>query len=388
LLKEYDIVVVGAGPAGTTAARFAAELGVSVLVLEKDRDVGYPVRCGEAASKDGIEQFIEPDPKWIASTISSFILVAPDGTEVKLNFDRRGFVLERRIFDYELAKIASHSGAEIVTKAYVYDLLRNGNEICGVKIEHEGEKKEIISKIIIAADGVESRVGRFAGINTTTHYSDMECCVQYTVSNINLENSSCYFHFGSKYSPGGYLWLFPKGNNSANIGLGIGGDKAKKRSPISFMNEFIDSKYPNISKLTVVSGGVPCSLTLKEIVMQNVMLCGDAAHQVNPLSGGGIVSGMVGGSICGRIAAESIKKKDFSHLKKYPKEWHQRVGKKHEMYYRVKNGIYKFTDEKLNSIAHSAIKIPEEKRTLGAVFKIALFDKPSLMIDIAKLFVI
>ncbi|MBU2444384.1 MAG: NAD(P)/FAD-dependent oxidoreductase [Bacteroidetes bacterium] len=385
--KEYDIIVVGAGPAGTTAARFAAEQGVSVLVLEKDRDVGYPVRCGEAASKDGIEQFIEPNPKWIASTISSFILVAPDETEVKLNFDRRGYVLERRIFDYELAKIASRSGAEIITKAYVHDLLRNGDGICGVKIEHEGEKKEIKSKIVIAADGVESRIGRFAGINTTTHFSDMECCVQYTVSNINLENSSCYFYFGSKYPPGGYLWIFPKGNNSVNIGLGIGGNQAKKRSPLSYLNEFIETKYPNISRLTVVSGGVPCSVTLKEIVKQNVMLCGDAAHQVNPLSGGGIVSGMIGGSICGRIAGEAIKKNNLTHLKNYPKEWHQRVGKKHEMYYRVKTGIYKFTDEKLNSIAHSAIKIPDEKRTLGGIFKIALFDQPGLLIDIAKLFI-
>ena len=80
--KEYDIIVVGGGPAGSIAACFAAEQGVSVLMLEKDRDVGYPVRCGEAISKAGVEEFIDPNHKWIAATISKFSFNAPDGTEV------------------------------------------------------------------------------------------------------------------------------------------------------------------------------------------------------------------------------------------------------------------------------------------------------------------
>jgi digeranylgeranylglycerophospholipid reductase len=70
--RYYDVVVVGGGPAGSMAARYAAELGVSVLILEKDRDIGYPVRCGEAVSRKGVEEFIEPDEKWIASHITKF----------------------------------------------------------------------------------------------------------------------------------------------------------------------------------------------------------------------------------------------------------------------------------------------------------------------------
>ncbi|MCX8010769.1 MAG: NAD(P)/FAD-dependent oxidoreductase, partial [Ignavibacteria bacterium] len=219
--KYYDIVVVGAGPSGSTAAKFAAEKGVSVLVLEKDRDVGYPVRCGEAVSKESLEQFISPDSKWISSTISNFRLIAPNGIEVKLNFQRTGYILERRIFDYELAKIASYAGAEFLTKAYAFDLIWNDDKVCGVRFEHQGEIKEVQCKIVIGADGVESRIGRFAKMNTVTRINDMECCVQTTLSNINIDDSSCYFYFGSKYSPGGYLWVFPKGNQNANVGLGI-----------------------------------------------------------------------------------------------------------------------------------------------------------------------
>lgn len=384
--KFYDIVIVGAGPAGTTAARFAAEQGVSVLVLEKDRDVGYPVRCGEAVSKDGIEPFIQPDSKWIASTINSFILISPDETEVKINFSRTGYILERRIFDYELGKLATKAGAQILTKAYAYDLIKDNGKITGVRFEHNGETKEVRCKIIIGADGVESRIGRFAGIKTHTKISDMECCVQFTVSNISVNPNACYFYFGQEYSPGGYLWIFPKGSDSANIGLGIGGDKAKQRSPISYINHFLEKKFPLVPKLTMISGGVPCSFTLEEIVKENVMLVGDAARQVNPLSGGGITSGMIGGSIAGEIAGKAIRENNLKLLMEYPKIWHKRVGKRHEIYYRIKNAIYNFSDETLNSIAHSAVKIPEAERTLLSIFKIALFDKPSLLFDFAKIF--
>jgi digeranylgeranylglycerophospholipid reductase len=112
--NEYDIIIAGAGPAGSIAAqRYAAEHGVSVLMLEKDRDVGYPVRCGEAISKAGVEEFISPDPKWINAYISKFSFNAPDGNEVVIDFGEAGYVLERRIFDYELAKSAADAGAEI-----------------------------------------------------------------------------------------------------------------------------------------------------------------------------------------------------------------------------------------------------------------------------------
>lgn len=384
--KFYDVVVIGAGPAGTTAAKFAAEQGVSVLVLEKDRDVGYPVRCGEAVSKEGIEPFIQPDPKWIASTIRSFILISPDETEVKISFNRTGYILERRIFDYELGKLATKAGAQILTKAYAYDLIRDNGKITGVKFEHNGEPREVRCQIVIGADGVESRIGRFAGIKTHTKISDMECCVQFTVSNIKVNPEACYFYFGQEYSPGGYLWIFPKGSDSANIGLGIGGDKAKHRSPISYMNHFLEKKFPLVPKLTMISGGVPCSFTLEEIVKENLMLVGDAARQVNPLSGGGITSGMIGGSIAGEIAGKAIRENNLKLLMEYPKIWHQRVGKRHEIYYKIKSAIYNFSDETLNSIAHSAVKIPESERTLLSIFKIALLDKPSLLIDFAKIF--
>ena len=303
--KEYDVIVVGAGPAGSIAARYAAEQGVSVLMLEKDRDVGYPVRCGEAISKPGVEEFISSDDKWIATKISKFSFNAPDGNEVIIDFGEAGYVLDRRIFDYELARTAAEAGTQIITRAYVNGLLFDSDgKVNGVKYEYQGEQKEVTAKVVIAADGVESRVGRWAGLETHIDFRDMESAVQITAANIPVDQNTLYFYFGKDVAPNGYFWIFPKGHNKANIGLGVSGLIGKKKSAQSFLNDFMNKHYPDAPVLTTIAGGVPCSITLDKISAPGIMLVGDAARQVNPLSGGGIASGMIGGSIAGRIAAE------------------------------------------------------------------------------------
>lgn len=385
---DYDIIVVGAGPAGSIAARSAAEQGVSVLMMEKDRDVGYPVRCGEAISKAGVEEFILSNEKWITSHIEKFSLNSPDGTEVIIEFNDAGYVLERRIFDYELARTAAQAGAEIITRAYVNGLLTENGKVTGVKYEYRGEQKELKAKIVIAADGVESRVGRWAGLKTHVHFKDMECCSQITAANIKAEPDTLYFYFGENVAPGGYFWVFPKGNGNANIGLGVSGMVGKKRSALSFLNDFMNEHYPGAPVLTSIAGGVPSTVTLEKISAPGIMIVGDAARQVNPLSGGGIASGMIGGSIAGRIAGESVKSNKPDHILTYDKAWHDRLGKRHETFERIKNGIYNFSDDKFNKIAHSFNKVPYEKRTLGKLFTTALINQPSLMIDIAKVFVV
>jgi len=385
--EEYDVIVVGAGPAGSIAARTAAALGVSVLMLEKDREIGYPVRCGEAISKEGIEEFIKPDPKWIAATISKFSFNAPDGTEVIIDFGDAGYVLDRKIFDYELARTAADEGAEIHTGAYVNGLLFDDGKVAGVKYEYKGAQREIKAKVVIAADGVESRVGRWAGLKTHIDFRDMESAVQITAENIPVDQNTLYFYFGKDFAPNGYFWIFPKGENKANIGLGVNGLVGKRKSAQSFLNDFMNRFYPAAPVINKVAGGVPCSVTLPKISAPGIMLAGDAARQVNPLSGGGIASGMIGGGIAGKIAAESVRKNKPDHILSYDHQWAKRLGKRHEIFDRIKNGIYNFSDEKFNSIAHSFSKVPYGKRTLKKLFTTALINNPSLIYDVTRVFV-
>ena len=389
LQNKYDVVVVGGGPAGSMAAWEAAKGGVSVCMLEKDRDIGYPVRCGEAAGESGLRQFVEIEDSWIAEKITSVKLVSPNLTSVDIDFAAEtGYILNRRIFDYDLSRYAANAGAEVYTKAYVKNVLANNGEVNGVVLDYLGEEKQIQAKIVIGADGLTSRVGRWAGLKTLVRMKDMESAVQYSVANVDIEPNKMIMYVGMNHAPGGYIWVFPKGKKFANIGIGISGKYSKHKSAQKYLDEFMEREYPDAAILTTMCGGVPCAKPMEKPVANGIMLVGDAAHQINPMTGGGIVAGMKGGWIAGQVAAEAIKKNDYSEdsLLEYPKRMRKDFGKNHERFYKIKEVTEKLTNEELDSIAEKVLSIPHNKRTLTSVFKAAVFKKPTLIIDVLKVF--
>jgi digeranylgeranylglycerophospholipid reductase len=389
LQNKYDVVVVGGGPAGSMAAWEAAKGGVSVCMLEKDRDIGYPVRCGEAAGESGLRQFVEIEDSWIAEKITSVKLVSPNLTSVDIDFSAEtGYILNRRIFDYDLSRYAANAGAEVYTKAYVKNVLTNNGEVNGVVLDYLGEEKQIQAKIVIGADGLTSRVGRWAGLKTLVRMKDMESAVQYSVANVDIEPNKMIMYVGRNHAPGGYIWVFPKGKKFANIGIGISGKYSKHKSAQKYLDEFMEREYPDAAILTTMCGGVPCAKPMEKPVADGIMLVGDAAHQINPMTGGGIVAGMKGGWIAGQVAAEAIKKNDYSEnsLLEYPKRMRKDFGKNHERFYKIKEVTEKLTNEELDSIAEKVLSIPHNKRTLTSVFKAAVFKKPTLIIDVLKVF--
>ena len=173
--QKYDIIVVGGGPTGSMAALEAAKAGASVCILEKTRDIGYPVRCGEAVGHTGLIQFMKPKKNWIASKIMSIKLVSPNNTDVDINFSKEtGYILNRRVFDYDLSRMAVNNGAEVYTKAYVNNLIIEDDYVKGVNVDMLDQNINIYSNIVIGADGLDSRVGRWAGLKTTVKMKDME----------------------------------------------------------------------------------------------------------------------------------------------------------------------------------------------------------------------
>lgn len=125
---DYDVIVVGAGPAGSVTAKIAAEKGCSVLLIEKRQEIGDPVRCGEACSKDTITRHIDLDPKWISAEVSGTRLFSPDGTSIIMNegVDKPGVVLERKMFDMALARKAAEAGAEVYWTPFEMKLILTG----------------------------------------------------------------------------------------------------------------------------------------------------------------------------------------------------------------------------------------------------------------------
>ncbi|MDZ7315220.1 MAG: NAD(P)/FAD-dependent oxidoreductase [candidate division KSB1 bacterium] len=387
--NSYDVIVVGAGPAGSAAARHAALGGASVLLLEKDRDIGVPVRCAEGVTEAGLKNVLEEiDPRWIMHRVNKVMFHSPSGIEVELDFNQTGYILNRKLFDYDLAQRAVAAGADVLTKAYVFDLLRDGSRIAGVKFKSLGRTFTVSAKVVIGADGVESRVGRWAGLKTRTKLCDMETCAQYLAGNIDASEDHLHLYFSNRTAPQGYLWIFPKGNGVANIGLGISGEAAREKPPIAYLQEFMAEHFPQASVLSTVIGGVPCDQTLEQIVADGLMLVGDAAHQVNPITGGGIVSALLAGKIAGQVAAKAVALGSVGAkvLQEYPRQWSKSEGKNHAIFYKLKSYIYKLSDEELDDIARAALGVPLPKRSMLTLFRAALVKRPSLILDAVKVF--
>jgi digeranylgeranylglycerophospholipid reductase len=183
--------------------------------------------------------------------------------------------------------------------------------------------------------------------------------------------------------------VFPKSESVANVGLGVSGEYAKQRSAQQYLNDFIAKHYPNAAVLYTVVGGVPCAPTAKRIIADGLMLVGDAAHQINPMSGGGITTAMIAGQIAGRVAAAAIDGGDVSekNLQRYPREWHEAEGKNHERLYKIKQAVYKLTDADLDRTAEVILALKPVERTLMNIFKTALVRHPALLFDLLKVFV-
>ena len=387
--KEYDVIIVGGGPSGSMAAIEIAKENLSVCVLEKKTKVGIPVRCGEAIGFSGLNKFFKPDDSWIASTINSINLVSPNSIDTKIVFkNETGYILHRKKFDSGLSNIAVENGAEVFNKANVVDVIIENGYIAGVKVIYKEKEYIIKSKIVIGADGIDSRIGRWSGIRTNVKMKDMESCVQYSVNNIDVQNNEMCMYMGKEYAPGGYLWVFPKGHKAANIGIGISGKYSGEKSAKKYLDEFINTKYPNAIIESKVCGGVICAAPIKEPIKNGLMLVGDAAHQTNPMTGGGISSGMKAGAIAGKIAAEGIKKNKFDKdfLSKYPKLMFKEFGNRYTKLYRIKETINKLTDSDLNEIAEKVSKVPINERSLATVFKMAVYKRPSLVFDVLKIY--
>lgn len=386
----YDVIVVGAGPAGSVAARFAAEQGASVLLLERDREPGIPVRCAEGVSHNGIIPFIEIDSRWIASTINVARLQSPDGNVAFMYNNGVGYVLERRIFDAALAEKACNSGVHLLTKADATGLLFDQGKIAGVKFSHQGIENTVKCRIVIGADGVESRVGRWAGLKTAVRLEDIDTCVQYTLAGIQIQADTCEFYFGNKIAPGGYIWVFPKASDKANVGIGVSGHRTQNKGPKEYLDDFVQQRFPQGQAVYTVYGGVPTAATLREIVTDNLMLVGDAARQVNPITGGGIVQAMIAASLAGKVAAEACQKDrtDKKFLSSYPKEWNKKLGHSQQVMHKLKSRFLNMPDRKFNDIVNFCKRIPKEKFTLGELFKEAIKEDPQLVMEIATSFVI
>jgi len=351
-MVEFDVVVAGAGPAGMMAAREASRRGMNVLLLEKENYFGRKP-CGEAVSELALQTSEIPPSdkgKLILNRVKGSYIFSPGEVKaVKLSTGdselNEGYIIDKPFFLRRLAEIAAEEGVTIWMNSEVKSVIRRNGKICGVTFIRRGKTEQALSKTVIACDGFNSTVLRDVfGISPRPVIP----CIQYKMANCKeLEEEMIRIYLGQNVAPGGYVWVFPTGETTANVGIGVRGKPAKP-----YLDKFIKNHPDMFRKAQILNVGaapVPICGQLSNAVDDRLLVCGDAAGQVIPCTGGGIESGLYGGKLAGRVMAEALAEGDTGaeRLRRYWSEYETPFGSRIRDSAKALRAIETLNDEEL-----------------------------------------
>lgn len=312
--------MVGAGPAGLVAGEYAAKKGASVVVIDRKREIGAPVRCAEGLGAMNFELMgLEPSSEFVLNSVNKVVIFSPKGKSVEITIPYKEFflnILDRSSFEKALASRLTDNGGELLLGTTVLGMIEKENKFIGLRTT----KGDLRGKIIIGADGIESRVGRWFNLATRLRLNEIFSTAQHTLVDMEGVDDHVEIHFGTRFAPGGYAWVFPKGQNEVNLGLGV--LASYKKRPVNLLYNFKEHRAKNAHSTRLIAGCIPSTLPLSKTVKDNVILVGDAARQTNPVSGGGIANALIAGKIAGELAGKvSVEKLPVSYLNEYDRAW-------------------------------------------------------------------
>lgn len=347
--QDYDIVIVGAGPAGTSVALEAAKNGLKVAVLEKEETVAHTVRTSGVTWLDAINEFGIPSDCY--HPIKNFSFCSPNNQVTINDTIARAAVLDVRKTYRWLSDMAIKNGAELFTKALVLDVEKDEKgKITGVIVSINNEKITFHAKIVVDASGFQSVVARH--MDYVEQWKRFGVGAEYEVKVESVDEETWWLMVGQKYSPAGYAWIFPLGNNIVRIGVGVGKPESNA-DPTELLKELIDKKIGPIKSLGEIIpiefhyGLIPNDGLSRKTVFDNLILVGDSAGQANPLVLEGIRYAIRYGRIAGSIASQAVKANDTSEkrLKQYEDFWKKAIQSKINSASKVQERWLKLSDE-------------------------------------------
>jgi len=332
-----DLAVAGAGPGGLYAALEALKRGLSVYIFDKKTVVGAPVKCGEyfpvrremqsllPSAGEYMHVFDVPQTA-INNTCKTLRMISPRGREYEFDFE--AFILDRTILEQHMAREVEKLGGMIQLRTVV-DLFTEDETISLGPSKAEGVR----AKVVVAADGFPSKVAKSAGILTDDYMTPNNIAInyEYLMTGLSVDQSVTEMYMGTQFAPGGYGWIIPKGNRSANVGIGIRTTYSKKNDGRSYLKFFLDECPLSKSKLEggklgpMIADVLPVDGPLPRTCSEQVIAVGDAAGMVMPTNGGGIATAMISGEIAGQVAADHVQY--GVPLTRYESIWKEVMGK-------------------------------------------------------------
>ena len=346
---NFDVVVVGGGPAGSSAAHMAAKNGRTVALIEKEKEIAQTVRTSGVTWISDIKKFGIPEECY--NPIKKFSFCSPKNS-VKISGEiAKAAVLDVRKTYRFLANRAKTSGSELFTSTNVTEVLKDNSGKCsGVIAKSDGKQIQFNSKVVIDASGFVSVIAKELGY--VTQWKKFGAGAEFEVKTEKLEHDNWWLMVGQEYSPAGYAWIFPTSKDTARIGVGIGKPDSDV-DPTVRLNELLEKKLGpikdlgNIEKIEFHYGLIPNDGVSRKTVYDNLILVGDSAGQANPLVLEGIRYAIRFGEVAGQVAADAIKNGDTTEmsLSPYEKEWKRAIESKINSAGKVQNRWVGLTDD-------------------------------------------
>ena len=329
--REYDLIVVGAGPAGSSAAYAAAKNGIKVALLEKEENVAQTVRTSGVTWIDYAKEF--GIPKDCYNTIRTYNFCSPNNTVSITDNKPKAAVLDVRKTYRFLADMAKKNGAEIFVNTNVTNVITENGSIVGVKASSSNSEMIFHARMLIDASGFQSAVSKSLGL--VKQWERFGVGAEYEAEVENVKSDTWWLMVGQMYSPAGYAWIFPLGKNIVRIGVGVGKPESDV-DPTQRLDELIEKGAGPIKDLGKITkkefhyGLIPNEGLSRKTVYDNLILVGDTAGMANPLVLEGIRYAIKYGRVAGDVASKAIKSGDTSEkaLRYYEETWKKEIESK------------------------------------------------------------
>lgn len=357
--ERFDLVIVGAGPAGLTAGLTAVDAGLKTLILEKDEEVGRPVNCAEGVIRAAFELLFDKlpvsiDRSWICASPTRGRVVAPSGAFFEMKHRHGGLMLDRPSFEQYLAAAFIERGGELRTRWRATGLTSmNGTCRCVNAVDPHGKVVHLEAPVFIAADGVESVIARHTGIDTTLSLLETESFLQYTLTDIEVDPDLIEAHLGNEIAPESYAWVFPKSDHEANVGLGVPAVFGPHRPVQDFLDRFVARRFGPAKIIRTSCGTSPRYRGPGLLARDNLLVVGDAARVLDSVTGAGITTGMESGRLAALAAVALVRDQIHSTAELhqlYPGTFVTSRHRELEFMGRVKTFLSKLSDEEFNDV--------------------------------------
>lgn len=365
-MDRYDVAVIGAGPAGSMAAKYAAISGAHTVLLEEHASIGWPVECAGLLGTKAMEESELPRGKFVLRGLKGARVFSSNaGISFKAK-SYKAWVVDRKLFDRALALEAVKKGADLRLNSPAREFRRESDG----SVLTVGDGEQIWANVVISAEGVRARIARQAGIGPVKKIlSGAQVEAPFSVE----DPERVEVHFGP--APGLFAWVVPTADDAARIGLcasdnGCGYLRA-------FLQKDIIRKRLLGSPVGLVVGGLPLGPPVATVT-DRFLAVGDSCGQVKPTSGGGIYPGLVCAKIAGRVAASASNEGDCSaeRLREYDKLWRAHLGKELEIGMRVNRLLNRMSQSELDEAFTFLARKPE---LLKAIEEHGDIDRPSIL---------